>query len=114
MMVAEVEIFSLKCPKHVHKFMPIELICFLRFMYSFSHDFAAFIFKLTSVRTGNRFVLNIGTFEVTIREIIGSSKTLFSTFGDTALNSEVLDFSEMLVPVYQIAERHIVENRNIK
>jgi len=114
MMVAEVDIFSLKCPKHVHKFMSIELICFLRFIHSFSQEFAAFILKVISVRTGNRFLLNIGTLEVTIREIIGSSKTLFSNFGDTALNSEVLDFSEMLVPVYQISERHIVENRNIE
>ena len=83
-------------------------------MYSFSQEFAAFIFDVTSVCRGNRFLLNIGTFEVTILEIIGSSETFYSTFGGTILNIEVLDFSEILVPVYQIAERHIVENRNIK
>jgi len=86
----------------------------LQFLYSFSHELAAFIFKVTSAYRGNRLLLNTGTFEVTVLEIIGSSETLYCTFGDTILNTEVLNFSEILVSVYQIADCHILENCNIK
>lgn len=86
----------------------------MRFLYSFSQELAAFIFEVTSAYRGNRFLLNIGTLEVTILEIIGSSETLYCTFGDTIMKTEVLDFSELLVSVYQIADCLILENRNIK
>lgn len=66
-------------------------------MYLFSQEVAAFILMITAVYRGNRFLRNVVLY-----------------FWNAILNTELLCFSEILEHVYQIAKRHILENRNIK